>query len=447
MIFKRKIYDRLLEWKREDADRYAVLLEGARRVGKTTIVKEFAKNEYKSCIVIDFSKRQRDILACFDDLYDLDTFFLRLQTVAKTQLYEHDSVIVFDEVQLFPPAREAIKHLLADGRYHYIETGSLLSIKRNVQNILIPSEEIRMAVHPMDYEEFCMATGTDYEVLRKAYLAKVPMGQNVCRSMMRHFRLYMAVGGMPQAVEAYVDKRSFREIDAIKRRIIQLYEDDFRKIDPSGRVSDVFKSVPSHLSHNTRRFFLSRSTKRKDAENAQNALYDLIDSKVVLPCYNTSSPSVDLASSKVPEDFKLYVGDTGLFVTLLFLNRPFAENDLYAKLLSDKLPANLGYLYENVAAQIITASGRDLYFHTWRKENSTHSYEIDFLISQGAKVDALEVKSSDVGKHASIEAFATKFSRYVGDCFVISQKDVAKKESLRFLPICFLPFLVDRQDC
>ncbi len=443
MVFKRKAYDKLLEWKQQDADKYAMLIEGARRVGKTTIVKEFARNEYKSFIMIDFSDKNKEIVDCFDDISNTDRFFLRLQAVTGIRLYDHESLIVFDEVQLFPTARQAIKHLVADGRYHYIETGSLISIKQNVQGILIPSEEMSMTVQPMDYEEFCMATGTDYELLRSAYDAHIPLGQNVCRELMKNFRIYMAVGGMPQAVEAYVDKRSFKEIDAVKRRIIKLYEDDFRKIDKSGKVSNLFHSIPTHLSHNSRRFFVSRTTNRRDTDEAQNALFDLVDSKVVLPCYNTTNPCADIMSAKILDDFKLYIADTGLFVTLLFINRPYAENELYAKLLSDKLPANLGYLYENVAAQIIAASGRELYFHTWRKKDSTHCYEIDFLMSRKTKTDALEIKSSGTGKHESIDAFCSKFSKQVGECYVVSQKDVTREGTLNYLPICFLPFLTE----
>ena len=237
MYFQRKAYDELLNWKEKFADRYAVLLEGARRVGKSTIAERFAAQEYRSYILVDFSQASKEEIACFDDIHDIDMFFLRLQAIKGITLYEHESVVIFDEVQLFPKARQAIRHLVKDGRYHYIETGSLISIKKNVKNILIPSEEMKIQIYPMDYEEFCLATGGNFELLGQIYEKKKSVGQQVNRKLMRDMRVYMAVGGMPQAVEAYVNGENFSMIDHIKRQIIKLYEDDFKRLDPSGKLA------------------------------------------------------------------------------------------------------------------------------------------------------------------------------------------------------------------
>lgn len=443
MYFKRKAYDTLLEWKDKYADRYAVLLEGARRVGKSTIAEQFAINEYKSYILIDFSKAPNEVLECFNDVHNVDMFFLRLQAVTSIDLYAHESVIIFDEVQLFPKARQAVKHLVKDGRYHYIETGSLISIKKNVQNILIPSEEMKIQVYPMDYEEFCSATGQNYSMLRTLYEMKQEAGQQVNRKLMRDIRIYMAVGGMPQAVETYVNGGNFSMIDKVKRQIITLYEDDFKKLDPSGKLSAMYHSIPAQLSKDTKRYRISTAVGQRRSSKDDTFIYDLIDSKTVLPSYNSTDPRVSLSLTKDVESYKLYIADTGLFITLMFFDRPETENEIYAKLLSDKLPANLGYLYENLVAQMIAASGRELYYHTWEKEGSTHYYEIDFLISQGAKVSAIEVKSSGTGKHESMLEFGKKYSKNLKDCVLISQKDVGKKENIRYIPVYMTPFLCD----
>lgn len=368
-------------------------------------------------------------------------FFLRLQAVTGVNLYEHESVVIFDEVQLFPKARQAIKHLVKDGRYHYIETGSLISIKKNVQNILIPSEEMKIQVYPMDYEEFCDATGNNYSILKTIFEMNKEVGQQVNRKLMRDIRIYMAVGGMPQAVEAYVNGDNFSMIDQVKRQIIKLYEDDFKKLDPSGRLSAIYHSIPAQLSKDAKKYRISSALGRRKSSKDEELIYDLIDSKTVLPSYNSTEPRVSLSLARDLESYKLYVADTGLFITLMFFDRPEAENEIYAKLLSDKLPANLGYLYENLVAQMIAASGRELYYHTWEKKGSTHYYEIDFLISQGTKVSAIEVKSSGTGKHESILAFQKKYSKNVKECFIVSQKDVDTKENIRYLPIYMTSFL------
>lgn len=441
MYFKRKAYDKLVQWKTDYAQNYAVLLEGARRVGKSTIAEQFARNEYRSYILIDFSKASNEIKSCFDDINDLDMFFLRLQALTGVNLYKEESVVIFDEVQLFPKARQAIKHLVKDGRYHYIETGSLISIKKNVENILIPSEEMKIEVYPMDYEEFCWATNQNFDMLKKIYDMNKSIGQEVNRKLMRDIRVYMAVGGMPQAVEAYTAGQNFSMIDQIKWQIIVLYEDDFKKIDPSGRLSSIYHSIPAQLSKEAKRYSLSKTLGRRKNEKDDSLIYDLIDSKTVIASYNSTDPRVSLSLTKDLSSYKLYIADTGLFVTLMFIDRPATENEIYAKLLADKLPANLGYLYENLVAQMITSTGRELYYHTWEKKGSTHYYEIDFLISNGSKVSAIEVKSAGAGKHESLLEFRKKYSKNIKNSYIVSQKDIDKKEELKFMPVYLTPFL------
>ena len=441
MYFERKVYRKLLDWKDKYSEKYAVLLEGARRVGKSTIAEHFAQNEYKSYILIDFSKTTDNIRDCFNDIGNLNMFFLRLQAETGITLYEHESLIILDEVQLFPKARQAIKHLVSDGRYSYLETGSLISIKKNVKDILVPSEEMKIQVYPMDYEEFCMAAGNNYELLRQIYHMNSAIGQATNRKLMRDLRVYMAVGGMPQAVEAYIEGKNFSEIDMVKRQIISLYEEDFKKIDSSGRISALYHSILAQLAKDLRKYRITTAIGKKNNTRADELIYELIDSKTVLPCYNSTNPRVSLADTKDFDSYKLYLSDTGLFVTLMFIDRPVTENDVYAKLLSDKLPANLGYLYENLVAQMITASGRELYYHTWEKAGSTHYYEVDFLISEGSKINAFEVKSSGSGKHESINEFNRKFSKNVHNIYLLSQKDVGKEEKLLLKPFYLMPFL------
>lgn len=441
MYFERKVYRKLLDWKDKYSEKYAVLLEGARRVGKSTIAEHFAQNEYKSYILIDFSKTTDNIRDCFNDIGNLNMFFLRLQAETGITLYEHESLIILDEVQLFPKARQAIKHLVSDGRYSYLETGSLISIKKNVKDILVPSEEMKIQVYPMDYEEFCMAAGNNYELLRQIYHMNSAIGQATNRKLMRDLRVYMAVGGMPQAVEAYIEGKNFSEIDMVKRQIISLYEEDFKKIDSSGRISALYHSIPAQLAKDLRKYRITTAIGKKNNTRADELIYELIDSKTVLPCYNSTDPRVSLADTKDFDSYKLYLSDTGLFVTLMFIDRPVTENDVYAKLLSDKLPANFGYIYENLVAQMITASGRELYYHTWEKAGSTHYYEVDFLISEGSKINAFEVKSSGSGKHESINEFNRKFSKNVHNIYLLSQKDVGKEEKLLLKPFYLMPFL------
>ena len=442
-MFKRKVLDKLYSWKEKYSDRYAILLEGARRVGKSTIAINFAKENYKSYILIDFSNVSNEILDIFDDISNLDIFFLRLQSVTGSKLYEHESVIIFDEIQLFPKARQAIKHLIKDGRYSYIETGSLISIKKNIKDILIPSEEMKIDVYPLDYEEFCWACNKDYSLFEEILKANRPLGESTNRILMRDFRIYMAVGGMPQAVEAYIEKKSFLEIDRIKKEIISLYKDDFKKIDPSGRISMIYESIPSQLALGNYKFRLSKAVNKKITSKDEKLLYDLIDSKTVLICYNITKPSIALNLTRSLNQFKLYLADIGLFTTMLFNDKRIISENIYNKLLSDKLKANLGYLYENVLAQIIKTSNRELYYHLWYEKDKSRPYEIDFLVSDNNKIIPIEVKSSNINNHKSIDVFSIKYSSCISRRILFSQKDIGNKEMLEFKPIYLAPIIIN----
>ena len=443
-MFKRKAFEKLKYWKENKAPKYSVLLEGARRVGKSTIAEEFAKQEYRSYIKVDFANVAQEVLDVFDDIANLDIFFLRLQTATGVTLYKRDSVIIFDEIQLMPKVRQAIKYLVADGRYDYIETGSLISIKKNVKNIVIPSEEMKIQIYPMDYEEFMWAIGNDtYNVLRDLYKLGKPVGNSLNRKLMRDFRIYMAVGGMPQAVEAYVEGRNFTEIDEIKREIINLYKDDFFKIDDTGLIGRMYDSVPTQLATDKKSYVISTATGKKKIDKDLERLHDLLDSKTVLPCYNVLNPSITLAQTREDSTFKLYLADIGLFTTMIFKSSAKTDENIYMKLLSDSLPADLGYLYENAVAQIITASDIDLYYHTWEKKGSSHYYEVDFLLPSNTKIVPVEVKSSGIGKHESIMEFQKKYSKYVAKEILLSQKDLGNIEMLKLYPIYMLPFVIE----
>ena len=443
-MFKRKAFEKLMYWKEKKAPKYSVLLEGARRVGKSTIAEEFAKQEYKSYIKVDFANVKKNVLEAFDDISDLDVFFLRLQTATGITLYKRESVIIFDEIQLQPKVRQAIKYLVADGRYDYIETGSLISIKKNVKDIVLPSEEIKIPIYPMDYEEFMWAIGNDtYAVLRELYKHGKQIGNSLNRKLMRDFRIYMAVGGMPQAVEAYVDGKNFSEIDEVKREIINLYKDDFFKIDDTGLIGRMYDSVPTQLATDKRSYVISSATGKKKINKDLERLHDLLDSKTVLACYNVLNPSIALPQTKDNDTFKLYLADTGLFTTMIFNSSAETDENVYTKLLSDSLPADLGYLYENAVAQVITSSDRSLYYHTWEKENSSHYYEVDFILASKAKIVPIEVKSSGIGKHESITEFSKRYSKQVVKQVLLSQKDIGNIEMLKLYPIYMLPFILE----
>ncbi|MCI6704559.1 MAG: ATP-binding protein [Erysipelotrichaceae bacterium] len=442
-MFKRKVYDKLKEWKDTYNGKYACLLEGARRVGKTTIAEEFAKNEYQTYIKIDFSNITDELLDVFKDINKLDLFFLRLQTETGIDLFKRKSVIIFDEIQLYPKARQAIKHLVADGRYDYIETGSLISIKKNVKDILIPSEEYKIQVYPMDYEEFLWATNGNPGIYKKILESKMSLGDSTNRTLMREFRIYMAVGGMPQAVETYIETNNLSAVDKVKRRIIDLYSDDLKKIDSSGRLGNIYLSIPSQLALKRKRFSIKEATQKQKTSKDEERFFDLVDSKIVLPCYNVTQPDIALELTKDFDYFKLYFSDIGLFTTMLFDSGKGIEDNIYSKLLSDKLESDLGYLYENVVAQMIVASGRNLYYHTWHDKDKTHSNEVDFLITNKNKIIPIEVKSSSIKNHKSIDLFVEKYSQIVGRRFLFSQKDISHDGMLELMPIYLVPFILE----
>ena len=440
--FRRKVYGKMLEWKTTSKGRSALLLEGARRIGKSTIVEEFAKKEYSSYILIDFNEASQDVKDLFQNLMDLDYIFLYLQNIYQTSLYEHESVIVFDEVQQCPKARQAIKYLVKDGRYDYIETGSLISIHKNTKDINIPSEEHRVEMFPMDYEEFRWALGdeTGMSLLKQVFEKRMSLGEGINRMKMRDLRLYMLVGGMPQAVNEYLDTKNLQNVDLVKRQIIQLYADDFRKIDPTGRISKLFMSIPSQLSRNLMRYQPTPVVGNIPSDKIDELLLCLEDSKTINIAYHADDPYVGMSLTMDYGKYKLYVGDTGLFVTLAFWDKDFTENIIYNKLLSDKLSANMGYVYENLVAQMLRASGDRLFYYTFPKDK-THFYEIDFLLSRGNKLCPIEVKSSGYKTHASLDAFCRKFSDRIGQRYLIYTKDLQKDEQTLLLPVYMTPLV------
>ncbi len=439
--FKRKIYANMLEWKSESKGRTALLIEGARRIGKSTIVEKFAQREYETYILIDFNKASEEVKSLFNDLMDLDFIFLRLQAIFHKSLRPRKSVIIFDEVQKCPNARQAIKYLVADGRYDYIETGSLISIKKNTESITIPSEEDRLQMYPMDFEEFRWAMNDEVTIptLSKFFERKLPLGA-AFRTTMRGLRLYALVGGMPQAVVEYLETNDLRKVDAIKRKIIKLYTEDFLKLDPSGNLSKLFESIPAQLSRGANRYVTSSIIGKVGKAGENSLLQQLEDSKTVNVCYHCDDPNVGMALTQNQERFKLFVCDTGLFVTLAFWDKNFTENVIYERMLSDKLSANLGYVYENLVAQMLTAKGDKLFYHTWAQDEK-HNYEIDFILSRGKKICPIEVKSSGYRTHASLDAFCKKFSERIQDRYLIYTKDLGHNEQVQHIPTCFTMFI------
>lgn len=434
-IFKRKLYNKLLEWKTSRQGRTAMLVEGARRVGKSTLVETFAKNEYENYILIDFNKASQQVKDLFDDLTDLDKIFLKLQQHYNVVLKKRKSLIVFDEVQNCPLARRAIKYLVADGRYDYIETGSLISIKKNVQNIVIPSEEQRLTLYPMDYEEFRWALDDDVSVglLRQFYEKKLTLGI-AHRKAMYDFRLYMLIGGMPQAVETYLETNNLSIVDQTKRDIIRLYVDDFQKIDSSGAAERLFLNIPAQLNSNYSRYTPYPIIGGRTEERTAELLQMLEESKTTLFCHHCTDPNVGMSLFKDFSRYKIFMADTGLFVTLCFWDKAYTENVIYNKLLSDKLDVNLGYIYENVVAQTLASGGNRLFYYTFPKDDK-HNYEIDFLLSRGNKLVPIEVKSSGYKTHKSLDMFCQKFSKRVGDRYLIYTKDYAKDGMTVCLPV------------
>lgn len=440
-IFKRKLYDRLLEWKRSRNGKTAILVEGARRVGKSTLVEHFAKSEYESYILIDFNEASKDVKALFDDLMDMNFIFLQLQSIYHVILKERKSVIVFDEVQNCPHARQAIKYLVKDGRYDYIETGSLISIKKNTKSITIPSEEERVTLYPMDYEEFRWAMGdtATMPLLHTFFDKQLPLAA-AHRQKMREFRLYMLVGGMPQAVNTYIETNNLSMVDSTKRNIIRIYQDDFQKLDPTGRLETLYMEIPSQLSQNSNRYKPYTVLGKVGEGKLLELMKDLEDSKTVLFSFHSNDPNVGMSLTKNISKYKIFCADTGLFVTLAFWDKEHTENIIYQKLLNNKLSTNLGYVYENIVAQMLATAGNKLFYYTWPKD-ANHFYEVDFLLSHGVKLQPIEIKSSGYNAHKSLDEFCKKFSQSIGKRYLIYTKDFKKDKETLLVPVYMTSFI------
>lgn len=447
MILKRKIYDRLLQWKKESNGETAVLIDGARRVGKSYVCEQFAQNEYKSYILIDFGNVSNDILDLFaNDSSNLDLFFAKLSAYYSTSLHRRESLIIFDEVQQFPKARQLIKYLVADGRYDYLETGSLIRLKKNVQDIIIPSEEEHIEMFPMDFEEFLWAMGDEATVplLRQCFETKTPLGQALHRKIMNDFRQYILVGGMPQAVLAYQKDKQFEDADRAKRRILQLYRDDVSKFAAGyeEKVFAVFDGIPGQLSKKEKKYTLSSISKSARFRNYEDSFLWLNEAMVVNTCFNATDPNVGLALSADNTTQKCYMADTGLLITQTFMDRPFTENELYKAILFDKLDINEGMIMENVVAQMLRRNGHKLYFYSRTdKEHRENHMEIDFLITEKKKIAPIEVKSGNYRSHSSLDKFRSKFSSKLGNVYILYTKDLMVKDNIIHLPVYMAMFL------
>lgn len=436
IVFKRKIYDQMLAWKAESNGENALLIEGPRRVGKSTIARLFAENEYRTHIIIDFAKASKEEKGLFNDLSDMDFFFTRLKLIKGVSLYERESVIIFDEVQQHPIARQAIKYLVEDGRYDYIETGSLISIHKNVDNIVIPSEEEPISMYPMDYEEFRWALGDNDTIplLREMLQKKQQLGDDVNRKMLRDYRLYMLVGGMPQAVSKYIETHDLMMVDKVKRGILRIYEQDFHKLDKTDKAKALFKAIPGELSKNATRYQVTTVLGKVNTDSLRGLIEMIEDSRTVNIAYHADDPNVGMELSSDRSSYKMYLCDTGLFVTLAFWDKAFTENVIYQKLLNDKLDANLGYVFENAVAQAVASSGNKLFYYTWLDDNN-HVYEVDFLLSRGFKLWPLEVKSAGYNTHRSLDEFCKKFSHRISNRYLVYTKDLRKDGETLMIPV------------
>lgn len=442
---KRKIYNKLKKWKNEWNGKSAILIDGARRVGKSYIVEEFAQNEYKSNIIIDFSKGNQHINSLFVEyLSDLDTFFHHLSLLTNVRLYPRQSIIVFDEVQQFPPARAAIKHLVKDGRFDYIETGSLVSINRNVKDIVIPSEEERIDMFPMDFEEFLWAIGKDdlMDYIRECFENKKPLGGGLHRKTMELFRQYMIVGGMPQAVEIYTKNTDFDKVDKVKRSILNIYRADISKYATGyeQRVTRIFDSVPPQLQKHEKRFRIGALKKGARTRDYTNAFFWLEEARVVNVCYAATEPNVGLYLNRDDARMKLYMADTGLLIAMAFSEKDIHHEQLYTKLMFDKLEINKGMLIENIVAQMLKATGNDLFFYSKSSRNAEDRMEIDFLVRKPSitsrhNISPVEVKSSSRYSLTSLEKFIRKYGRYLSTPYVLHQGDLVEKDGITYLPL------------
>lgn len=443
-MIKRKIYDKILDWKKTTKGSKALLIEGARRIGKSTVAEEIGKNEYKSYVLIDFNKASKKIFDLFDNLNELDVFFQTISLEYNTRLYNRQSLIIFDEIQKFPKAREAIKYLVADGRYDYIETGSLISIKENVEGITIPSEERKLKMYPVDFEEFMDYMGEDLlvEYIRDCYQKKVPLDQRQHKKAMHLFKEYILVGGMPQSVVAFKNNaRDFFAADVEKRDILNLYRDDIRKAARryNSKVSAIFENIPGYLSTHEKKIVLSEIEPGASFDRYDEPLFWLDDSMICNLCYKCNDPNVGLALNKNESAVKCYMGDTGLLVSLAFAENEITEQKVFTNIMDGKLSLNEGMLYENVIAQIIAAKGKKLYFYTrYSEEKHRNDIEIDFLLSNDSKtnyrVNPIEVKSSKNYSAVSIGKFTDIFKRKVNNPMIVHPKNLVEVEGILRIP-------------
>ena len=449
---KRKIYHQLMVWKEDGAGRTALLVDGARRVGKSYIVEQFAKVAYKSYILIDFNRVSDEVKDLFTHyLNDLDMLFMYLAGYYNVKLYEHESLIIFDEVQLFPRARAAIKYLVADGRYDYIETGSLMSIKRNVKDIVIPSEERHIKMYPMDFEEFLWAMDNDMlmDIIRTHYDARKPLGQAMHRKAMDYFRQYLIVGGMPQAVDEYIRSHDFDRVDQVKRDILTLYRADIAKHAEGYemKVESIFDDIPAQLQKHEKKFKLSSLKKEARFRDYEDALFWLDDAMIINACYNSTAPNIGLQLNMDRLTLKCYMGDTGLLISHAFDENGIVSEDIYRKLLFDKLEVNKGMIVENIVAQMLAASGHKLYFYSnSSREDKEERMEIDFLIAKSKignrhNISPIEVKSSKNYTLTSLRKFIKKFYEQTATPYVLHTGDVKEEDGIVFLPLYMTPLL------
>ena len=441
MIFKRKIYSKLLDWKNNWANERALLIQGARRIGKSTIVEEFGKNEYKSYILINFQSDLGKVEELFKtDLNDLNNFFRKLSLIYGVTLYPNKSLIIFDEVQLFPIARQSIKQLVKDGRFHYIETGSLITLKQNVKNILIPSEERSIEMYPLDFEEFLWANGKEniVDLLKDSFDNIKPLGETAHREIMKLYRTYLVVGGMPQAINKLLSTNDFSKVDEVKQDILNLYEADLKKTDTNNNLSTslILNAVPSELSSYSKIFKITTLGKNARISRSLSSFQAIEDSKIVNIAYNSTDPTIGLNRTKDYGKQKIYLNDTGLLVTQIFRDsNEKIENSIYKQIIFDKISVNLGVVLENSVAQMLKASGHDLYFHTF------DHYEIDFILTEGKKLIPIEVKSSSYSNHKSIDVFNKKYSDRIKTNFVIYSKDIKRVGNTTYIPFYMTMFL------
>ena len=449
---KRKIYNKLLEWKQESNGEYALLIDGTRRVGKSYIVRQFAEKEYRSCVILDFNLVSKSIKDLFEnDLDNLDRFFMYLSNYTGKTLYTRDTLIVFDEVQQYPKARAAIKYLVKDGRYDYIETGSLISIKKNVEGIVIPSEEEHIKMFPMDFEEFLWAMGEEMLMpfIKDCFERKKPLGQLMHRRAMDYFRLYMIVGGMPQAVEKYVETRDLAKVDKLKRRILDLYRSDISKYAKGydTKVKSIFEEIPSQLQKHEKKFRLSALKEGARARDYETAFFWLDDAMIINSCYNTTEPNVGLNLNKDTNTMKCYMADTGLLISHAFDANEIVSEDLYRKILLDKLEMNSGMIVENIVAQMLRTAGHKLFFYSNSSMTDKDSrMEIDFLIAKSKittrhNISPIEVKSSARYTLTSLRKCIAKYGSYLSTAYVIHPADLKEEDNIIYLPLYMCPLL------